>query len=131
MKKKRKTHNSIHRENTEQGGMTSVALYFLCTEVNNRSLKIFYRDIRFARESLASPTEGGILFGMGLLPEGRHDVAGEQGLDWRICDNGVYEIGWCGQNGTLAVAGLVAVPVSLSQNGVHRRSQKQLAVGRD
>lgn len=51
--------------------------------------------------SLTEKTEDGYLSDMGFLPEGEHRI-GDETCSWKFRNFGKYEIGWCGQNISVA-----------------------------
>jgi len=78
-------------------------------------------SIRFARDSLLQRDEYGTYFNIGLLPEGSHSVKGREDLVWKIREQDRTEIGWCGQNATLAR--------SLMEHGIRSGDQSFIDTG--
>jgi hypothetical protein len=67
-------------------------------------LKVWELGIRYAKDNLFKIEDENVLFDMGLLPDGKHNVPASPELEWMSRKGGNYEVGWCGQNSSLALA---------------------------
>jgi hypothetical protein len=81
-----------------------------------------WRDgIHFAKSCLFTAIAEGNVFSYGLLPEGVHHLKADASKTWKNRMQGMYEIGWCGQNAMLAHA--------LLYDGIYNGNADSLAKG--
>ena len=66
--------------------------------------KIWENSISYVKDSLFEEKHGNSLINIGLLPDGKHNVKAGPNKQWKHRKHSKYEIGWCGQNISLAHA---------------------------